>query len=261
MSIAKLKRVTVCGALADKRDILAGLQRLGCLHLLPLTPPPSEVEKAAPEHAENARKALRFLTDVPDRRRQVMHDPSFHVESLVEQVLDLKQRLRDAGDRRDFLSNRIEEVEPWGDIDFPPHEALAGYRLWFYRLHLKNLKSLGAIDHPWTVVRRDHRYAYLIVLARDEPPRDLLPVPRTQVGALPRSASPASSTSCAPTWRRRKTMPPWPTPPSRRSMTTPSWPSRAGRRKARSTRSRPSPTKTGWPACSRPRRRTKPRRP
>ena len=185
MSIARLKKVTLCGLLREKHDVLEGLQSLGCMHLLPLRPPPDEVEKIASSRAEGAHKALAFLSDVPQKRRQVIRDSAFDVARLVEDALELKQRLREATDRRDFLQHRIAAVEPWGDIDFPPHEALAGHRLWFYLLPLGKIDALQAIELPWQFVGRDHRFAYAVIISKDEPPGDLLPVQRTHTGALP----------------------------------------------------------------------------
>ncbi len=187
MSIATLKKVSLCGLLKDKDDVLNGLQELGCMHLLPLRPAPAEVENVASPKAESAHKALRFLTEIPQKRRQVVRDPAFDVEKFVEQVLDVKQRLRDVTDRRDFLEHRIGEVEPWGDLVFPPQEKLDGHYLWFYVLPLGKVSSLDGIDLPWAVIRTDHRVAHVVVIAKEEPPRDLLPVPRTRTGALPLS--------------------------------------------------------------------------
>lgn len=185
MSIARLKKVSLCGLLKEKHDLLEALQDLGCMHLLPLRPPPAEVEKMASPRAEGAHKALRFLSDVAVKRRQVVRDPSFDVERLVGEVLDLQQQLRDATDRRDFLAYRIAAVEPWGDLIFPPHEALAGHRLWFYVLPLADLEALQTVELPWQIVHRDHRVAYVVLISPEEPPSRLLPVPRTHTGALP----------------------------------------------------------------------------
>ncbi len=187
MSIARLKKVTLAGLLKEKDDVLGGLQDLGCMHLLPLRPAPAEIENVASPRAESAYKALHFLTETPQRRRQVVRDPSFDVEAFVSEVLDVKQQLRDVTDRRDFLEHRIGEVEPWGDLYFPPLESLDGHYLWFYVLPLGELKCLDDIDLPWQIVRKDHRQAYVVVIAKDEPPRDMLPVPRTRTGALPLS--------------------------------------------------------------------------
>jgi V/A-type H+-transporting ATPase subunit I len=115
----------------------------------------------------------------------VVRERSFDVEKLVEEALELKQRLREATDRRDFLAHRIGEVGPWGDILFPPQESLAGYRLWFYILPLGQLRELASVDLPWQIVHKDNRFAYVVIIAREEPASDLLPVPRIHVGALP----------------------------------------------------------------------------
>ncbi|NIA71347.1 V-type ATP synthase subunit I [Pelagibius litoralis] len=185
MTILRLKKITLCGLLREKRGLLEGLQDLGCMHLLPLRPRPAEVEKVASPRAEAAFKALRFLSDMPQKRRQVLRDPRFDVGSLITDALALKQGLRDATDRRDFLEHRIAAVEPWGDLVFPPHEALVGYRLWFYVLPLALLSTLDSVELPWQILRKDHRFVYLVVIAKEEPPGDLLPVPRTHTGALP----------------------------------------------------------------------------
>ncbi len=185
MTIAPLKKVTLCGLAKDKPALLAGLQALGCMHLLPLRPAPAEVENVATPRAEGAYKALRFLSDAKEKRRQVVRDPNFDVENLVDDALDLKQRLRDASDRRDFLVQRIADITPWGDLSFPPLESLAGHRLWFYILPLKERGALMGIDLPWQIVYRDNRFLYVVLVAEEEPSSDLLPVARTRTGALP----------------------------------------------------------------------------
>ena len=185
MSIARLKKMTLCGLTADKSAMLEGLQKLGCMHLLPLSPPSVEAEKPVSTHAEAAYKALRFLNDAPQKRRQVVRDTSFEVDTFVHKVLELKQTLRDARDRRDFLQQRISAVELWGDINFPPKEALADYHFWFYILPLHKLSALEKIAVPWQIVRKDSRHAYVVVIAQQEPSRDLLPVAREHLGALP----------------------------------------------------------------------------
>ena len=188
MTIAPLRKITLCGVQHEKTSILGRLQALGCMHLIALRPPPAEVEDIAPVHAEAARKALRFLTVVPEPRRQIVRDPGFDVSRFVEGVSDLMQRLRAAGDRRDFLEHRIAAVAPWGDIAFPPLERLKDNRLWFYELPLRHLNRLKDCPYPWQIVRRDSGFAYLVLIAPEEPPDDVLPVPRTHVGAKPLSA-------------------------------------------------------------------------
>lgn len=185
MSIVALKKVTLCGLLKEKTDLLSALQDLGCLHLEPLRPAPAEPEKTASPRAEQAYKALKFLSDMPDKRKQIRRDPTFDVGEVVKQAREVQERLRDAGDRRDFLVHRIKQVEPWGDLIFPPEAQLAGYRLWFYILPAGKRKALQDLEIPWQIVHLDPRRAYVVLIAKEEPPPDLLPVRRTHTGALP----------------------------------------------------------------------------
>ncbi|MCA0928546.1 V-type ATP synthase subunit I [Ruegeria profundi] len=185
MSVARLKKLSLVGRATQKTETLEALQELGCMHVLPLVPLPAEPEKVSERGARNAYKALRFLTDVPEPRRQIQRDRDFDMNKFVKDVLDLMQRSREVTDRRDFLAHRISQVRPWGDLDFPPDDVLAGNRLWFYQLPLKHRGALEALTLPWAILEQDHRFIYAVLIAPDEPDDDILPVPRTHTGSLP----------------------------------------------------------------------------
>ncbi len=184
MSILALYKVTLCGLSADKETLLQRLQDLGCMHLISLQPPPKAPETLPPERAEDAYKALRHLSDVGRRRRQVTTQAGFDLEAIVNKALANKQRLRDVEEIRDFLSGRIQELTPWGNFVFPPAAALAGYRLWFYQLPYDQMKNMGELDSPWQQVHKDNQFAYIAIIAKEEPARDAMPVPRTHTGAV-----------------------------------------------------------------------------
>ena len=184
MSIVPVRKVTLCGTRADRQGLLEGLQRLGCMHLVSLRPPPKEPEKAPPERAEDAYRALRYLLDLRNKRRQVIDTEGFDFDRVVIQALANQQRRRDVEDRRDFLAHRIEGLTPWGHFELPG-ESLAGHRLWFYQLPHNQMAAVHALDLPWQVVHKDNRFAYIAVIALDEPPRNALPVARTHTGAVP----------------------------------------------------------------------------
>ena len=78
MSVAQLKKLSLVGRLAEKTTALEYLQDLGCMHLVPLSPPAAEPEKAATREAAQAYKALRFLADVAEPRwkRLICHGRS-----------------------------------------------------------------------------------------------------------------------------------------------------------------------------------------
>lgn len=184
MAIEPLKRLSLVGLVGHKAECLDRLQDLGCLHLVPLVPAPKEPETLPPEHAVDARAALRYLEEEPARRRPVRADEGFDMAETVRRVLANKDRLRATQDLRDALAQRVEDLTPWGDFELPPAEALADRRLWFYRVPLPRLEVLVALALPWQVVHRDSRHAYLVVVDAEEPPADALPVPRTHTGSL-----------------------------------------------------------------------------
>ncbi len=188
MTIAPLLKVTLCGLSRDRDRLLEGLQALGVMHLLPLVPPPDDPQRAIPERPEEAIKALRFLAETPERRRQITREEGFDPDALVAQVGDLRARLREAIDRRDFLKKRIADVEPWGEIRLPPLDDLAGHRLWYYVLPVRHRAALADLPLPYAVVHRDPRFLWTVVVSPDEPARDLLPVPRVHLGSKPLSA-------------------------------------------------------------------------
>ncbi|WP_058557461.1 V-type ATP synthase subunit I [Thiohalocapsa sp. ML1] len=184
MAIERLKRVSLVGSARHKAAVLDRLQALGCAHLLPLAPPSEAPETLPPEHAEDARAALRWLLDEPEKRRQVRAEHGFDIAATVRQVLANKDRLRATLDLRDALAQRARDLAPWGDFRLPPGDALAGQRLWFYELPLRQLSALEGLDLPWQIVHRSTRHAYVVVIAAEEPPADALPVPRVHTGAL-----------------------------------------------------------------------------
>ena len=159
MSIARQKKISVLGRAQQETEVLSALQELGCMHLLPLGPPPAHVEETRDRTAKDAYVALRFLADAPERRRQVRRDAGFDIHAFVPQVLEIRARLRETLDRCDFLEHRIEAVRPWGDLVFPPKEELAGYHLWFYRLPVRHREALERVELPWEIVHTDTKFA------------------------------------------------------------------------------------------------------
>ncbi|MEM9779535.1 MAG: V-type ATP synthase subunit I, partial [Pseudomonadota bacterium] len=75
MSVAPVKKLSLVGRKADRDCALARLQDLGVMHLLPVSPVETHPEKVVGRAAEDAYRALRFLSVVPNPRRQVRRDP------------------------------------------------------------------------------------------------------------------------------------------------------------------------------------------
>ncbi len=184
MSIITLNKVTVFGLGIDKTQVLEGLQTLGCMHLIPLQPPPKETEFGSSDHYEDAQKALQYIMDVPRQRHQVRDESKFDLDQVVAEALANQQKQREAEDKRLFLSNRLQSLEPWGKFTLPDLKELGGYRLWFYQVPHTKAEQIQELELPWQIVGEDHLNVYVVIIAKEEPPSDALPVPRTRAGSV-----------------------------------------------------------------------------
>ena len=184
MTIIALNKVTVCGASTDRDAVLAGLQKLGCMHLIPLQSAPEDTDDAAAKQDTPARQAWRHLITAPRQRKQVRDRARFNLDGIVRATLKNKRRFREVEDRRAFLAHRIDQLAPWGNFVLP-EDTLGGYRLWFYRVPHNKAKLLEDVDLPWQKLSEDNQFLYVAVMETEEPPADALPVPRTHTGSVP----------------------------------------------------------------------------
>ena len=186
MAIVNLKKLTFCGMLKDKTQVLEQLHELGELHLIPLTV--SAPKENNNEHqAERVIQALRYLNGCARKRHQVKIDRNFNIEHIVEQVLKLKDKTRELRDRYDALQKRIQELEPWGDFNLPQSGLLACQCFWFYIIPKRLMGKLTDCEYVWQTVYQNNLFSYVVVISDVEPPENALPVPRTHTGSLPLS--------------------------------------------------------------------------
>ena len=179
MSIVSLAKVTFYGHVDDRGQVLADLQKFGCLHLIPLAPEKETLTKGGP--SSRSREALRYILSCPNRRRQVSDPAKFDAFAIEKQVLELKDKIQDLEDERDFLVDRIANLRPWNEFQFPPREALKNLRLWFYVVPHKDMKEVEATELIWEEVSRDNRFKYVVVISEKEP--EGMPVPRVRTGS------------------------------------------------------------------------------
>jgi V/A-type H+/Na+-transporting ATPase subunit I len=184
VSIVSLFKVTLYGHMNDKASILEDLQEMGCLHIIPLQPEKRRPGGGGP--TSQAREALKFLLSCPQKRRQVRDPSKLDAVAVEERALAIQKRMQALQDERDFLHQRILDVRPWGDFTYPPPEALQGLRLWFFIVPLNDMKEVRATDLIWQVMARDNRFAYVVVVSKNEPKG--MPVLRTRTGSKSLSA-------------------------------------------------------------------------
>jgi V/A-type H+/Na+-transporting ATPase subunit I len=183
MSIIPLQHLTLIGHASRKAETLRELQKLGCLHILPLAAS-AETPAAGPGH--DAREALAYLQAIPFRRRQVQDPEDFDAAAVEKRALEIKSTVRDLEIERDGLIQRIAEMRPWGDFEFPALDQIAPQRLWFYLLPTVSRAALSALKLPWKLIKQDRAFLYIVIISPQEPEPDLLPVPRTHLGARSR---------------------------------------------------------------------------
>ncbi|MGZ8160614.1 MAG: V-type ATP synthase subunit I [Methylobacter sp.] len=182
MSIVKMHKVTFIGMTAGREHLLTDLQNMGCVQIIPLTS--ASIALAETAHTAGAREALKFLHTYPQRRRQVLDKQRFDAVDIEQRTLEVRKRLHDLEDERDFLIKRIHDMRPWGDFVLPPLQEMGDQRLWFYVVPHKDMPKIEITTPVWEVIRRDNRFCYVVVISKDEPSE--MPVPRVHLGSKPR---------------------------------------------------------------------------
>ena len=182
MSIVPLKKLTLFGLTVEKEKILTRLQKLGCLHLVTLAPEPDRPEDILPRYPKDTHEAMRYLLDSPIKRQPVTVDEDFDLPAIVEKALWNRERLRAAREGLDEFRALIRANTPWGNFKMPTQAELGGLNLWFYVVPLNEMRDVEAGDLTWQVVNRDHRNAYVVVISKEEPPEEAMPVARVELG-------------------------------------------------------------------------------
>ncbi|MGI6244862.1 MAG: V-type ATP synthase subunit I [Pseudochelatococcus sp.] len=184
MSIVPMRRITLCGLIGEKEAILAALQELGVVHLIPLRKPGA----LAPEDPAMRRRtetAFRHLDEAPYRLRPYRPATAFDLAAVVDEIVANRARLRQLRDRRDAIEQRIATLEQWGDFRLPPVGAIGGQRLWFYALPIHQRAALDRVALPWQIVGKGTTTLFVAIVSPDEPPVDVLPVTRARTGGVP----------------------------------------------------------------------------
>ena len=182
MSIVKMHKVTFIGMTADRDRLLIDLQKMGCVQIIPLVSGSAALAEAA--HTAGAREAMKFLHTYPQRRRQVLDKQRFDAVKVQQRTLEVRNRLHDLEEERDFLIKRIQDMRPWGDFTFPSLQEMGNQRLWFYVVPHKDLAKFEAAAPVREIIRRDNRFCYIAVVAEKEPSE--MPVARVHIGSKPR---------------------------------------------------------------------------
>ncbi|SFX76986.1 V-type ATP synthase subunit I [Marinospirillum alkaliphilum] len=189
MSILQLQKASLIGLTQNKLITLDALQQLGLLHIIPLTD--SDKRPAAEADSEISpellKRSLHYLLSCPVKRRQVTREHQLNLKQVLQEVdHNRSERIR-LSEQRDFLQQRIRDLEPWGEFKLPDPDSLNHQKLWFYLVPNFRMKEVHRADLPWMAVHQDNRHTYVLVVSAEEPDANRMPVPRTHTGDIPLS--------------------------------------------------------------------------
>lgn len=177
MAIVPLKKIGLFGTIAEKATVLAGLQSLGCVHLVNLTPGTGE-GRPLPGFSAETHDALKYLHTCPIQSPLVADAQEFDFPAVMDEALQIRQREQKLNDEGDFLVKAIDTVKVWGDFDLPSEGELPGLQLWFYVVPHYRREVVERSELVWQAVGRDDRFEYIVVVHPDKP--ENMPVsPRT----------------------------------------------------------------------------------
>lgn len=165
MAIVELKKATLYGINSRKAAIIAGLQKLGCLHLINLQQAPVQQQQLV---SREAREVLRDLTSAPTQRRQEKSRFQFDREGLIREVLEIRQRKENRISERDSLKKAIADLESWGDFRLPDASETGGWQFCFFQVPRHRLTEIPE-ELNWYIANEDARFAYVIILAKEPP--------------------------------------------------------------------------------------------
>ncbi|WP_428354624.1 V-type ATP synthase subunit I [Methyloprofundus sp.] len=182
MAIVTLKKLTLCGLIAEKSAVLNELHSLGGTHLISMQGALKKSENVPAQHIDEALTALKYLQQCNKHRHQVRHAEDFDFNAVVQDVLAVKNNLRELLEQQEFLLDRIKQVALWGDFNLAQEGDIAGYKLWFYIVPKRLMPQVIASKLIWEQVNQSNTDAYIAVIAKQEPPAKAMPVPRTHTG-------------------------------------------------------------------------------
>jgi V/A-type H+-transporting ATPase subunit I len=174
MAITPINQVTLYGIADQKEAVLDGLQSLGCVHLVNLTPETGG-GRPAPGFSVEAHEAMHYLRTCSIVRRPVIDSKDFDSDAVEQEALMIRQREQELQDEHDFALKAIDALEPWGEFLLPQEEELGGAQLWFYVMPHQQMKLLGQkesskeLGFVWQSVARDERFDYVVVVDANEP--------------------------------------------------------------------------------------------
>ncbi|MEJ2679639.1 MAG: hypothetical protein P8174_11280, partial [Gemmatimonadota bacterium] len=118
--IVPMKKALVACRRRDREHLLATLQQLGVLHVVPADPGRAVPDEAATESLALIRRALQILADV----RPAGARPELEPVQAAREVLAIRRRRTERETRLGVLQRHLRQLELWGDVRLKQFEDL-----------------------------------------------------------------------------------------------------------------------------------------
>ncbi len=172
MAIQKLKKVTLLGNISDKSALLHDLQKLGVMHIIPLSDSEQQLRRRPRDYYD----ALKYLIDCPEQRTPIMREEAFDAEAIVKAALENQAETRKVRNERDKLEKKLPLIKNWGDFEFPNPDEFGGRQFFFYKVPSYKLKKLAKNKAvTWQQLHIGNRNAYIVVIAKEKPASNVIP--------------------------------------------------------------------------------------
>lgn len=190
MSIAQLRKVTICGTVRQRDEVLDRLQHMGCLHLIDLSRV-ADRKPPADDDRNQVLEALKYLraAPTPNPNQHTKYPAGMDCLRVAREILMNKTQREEYHDERDFLAKAIERTRPWGDFRLPEQELPHGLKVWFYPIPHRRLDALLESHLVWQKISEDLQFQYMAVISAQEPtglpgkPVELDPRPLSELEA------------------------------------------------------------------------------
>ncbi len=170
MAIAKLRKVTIYGAIRQRDEVLDRLQQMGCLHLIDLN---EVADRRTPAHAYRSQvhEAIKYLRSAPtpNPNQHSKYPQGMDCLKAAGEILENKRQREEYQDERDFLAKSIEQTRPWGDFRIPEKDLPHGLKVWFYPIPHRRLDELLESRLVWQKIHEDMQFHYIAVISAEEP--------------------------------------------------------------------------------------------
>ena len=132
MAIVPINKITLYGIIDQKEAVLEGLQRLGCAHLINLTPGGLGKAGRAEDTPSKPTRHCNTCMRVPFSGSKRKNPEDFDFAAVEHEALEIRQRHQELSDECDLLAAAIDATKPWGEFHLPSEEQFGALRFWFY---------------------------------------------------------------------------------------------------------------------------------